>query len=73
MIPHPFIKGEHAEFFREDLGDLEEILTFYLNNDAAREAVAKSGHGHLKSYHSTTARMKYLLDWVRQYTGVVIG
>lgn len=61
-----FREGVEAEFFR-DYAELKEKITFYLNDRAAREAIAKKGHERiLRPDLSFDARAKAILSEYRQ-------
>ncbi len=62
-VPLNFVDGETAVFF-DDLGDLEEKLTYYLVRPDESAAVARAGHEHLKRHHTGAARARQLLGWI---------
>ena len=64
-IPHNFTDGRTAVFF-DDIVELEEKLTYYLNHPAMAAEIADAGHEHVKRYHTSTARAKQFLGHVER-------
>ena len=67
-IPQNFVDGQTAVFF-DDLQELEEKLTHYLDHPEAAEAIAAAGHQHWKTHHTTEARAEQLLRHIEQRCG----
>lgn len=62
-IPHDFVDGESAVFFR-DTAELEEKLEYYLDHPDEAAAIAARGYQHFLRHHTGSARARQLLGWV---------
>ena len=66
VIPNNFEHGRQAIFCQQDLGDLAELVRYYVSHAEEREAIAAAGHGHLLKYHTCERRAEYLLELCKQ-------
>lgn len=64
VIPDNFRDGKEIVFCRDDLSDLIDLCTYYLENDSEREIIAKNAFELARRHHSDEARAKYLLGKV---------
>ena len=64
-IPHNFRDGESAVFF-DDMKDLEEKLDHYLKHPEESARIAEAGYAHFKRFHTSSARARQALAWIRQ-------
>lgn len=62
LIPDEFEDRRHAVFCRPDLGDLAELVRYYLREEKERVAITSEGRAHLLKYHTCERRAKYFLD-----------
>jgi len=62
LIPNDFEDRRHAVFCRPDLGDLEELVRYYLREEKERAAITAEGRAHLLKYHTCERRAEYFLD-----------
>jgi hypothetical protein len=60
VIPHNFVDGKSAAFFR-DLPELEEKLDYYLAHRDEAVEIALAGHAHFKEHHTASARARQFL------------
>jgi hypothetical protein len=60
VIPHNFVDGKSAAFFR-DLPELEEKLDYYLAHRDEAAEIAAAGHAHFKEHHTASARARQFL------------
>lgn len=67
-VPHNFSDGQNAIFF-DDLQELEEKLTYYLEHPEAAAAIASAGHLHWKTFHTTEARARQMLHQIETQCG----
>lgn len=64
-IPHNFTDGQTAVFFN-DLADLHQKLTHFLDHPHEALAIAQAGHAHYLNHHTATARAQYLLNHLKK-------
>ena len=62
LIPNEFEDRRQAVFCRPDLGDMEELVRYYLREDKARETIVAEGRAHVLKYHTCERRAEYFLD-----------
>lgn len=67
LIPNDFVDRRHAVFCRPDLSDLEQLVRYYLREDAEREAIAAEGRAHLLKYHTCERQAEYFLNVCRSF------
>ena len=67
-IPHNFSDGQNAILF-DDIQELEEKLCYYLAHPQKAAAIATAGHLHWKTYHTTEARARQMLDHIETHCG----
>jgi len=60
MIPECLVE------VRGDFADLEEKVKYYLDNEKERDSLAQKAYEHIQEKHSTKARVKTLLDKIRE-------
>ncbi len=60
VVPYDFEDGVSAVFF-DDLKELEEKLTYYLQHREEAQQIAMAGHTHLCEHHTSTCRARYML------------
>src|SRR6266542_3913714 len=61
-VPDNFIDRREAVFMQDDLTDLVELLNYYCDHDAEREAIAAAGRAKFLRCHTTSARARYFLN-----------
>ncbi len=61
-VPDNFIDRKEAVFVQDDLTDLVELLNYYCDHDAEREAIAAAGRAKFLRCHTTSARARYFLN-----------
>jgi len=61
VIPDDFTDGENIVYCGDDLSDLQDKITYYLENDREREEIAANSYQHLATYHSDVARGNFIL------------
>lgn len=62
-MPHPFKNKIHCRYVREDEWPvIHHIIDNFLEHDEWRNAVAKAGRDHCRTYHSNKARASYMVD-----------
>lgn len=66
--PFPFRDGETAAFYTS-LEELKSKLSFYRDNEEARQRVARAGRAWVERYHSFEARGLFFLGMVRKHLG----
>ncbi len=66
-IPNNFENGKHLVWCSDGLEDLLEIIDYYLQRPAEREAIATAAKTHLEQYHLNTCRAQALLEIVQQF------
>ena len=52
--------------FEPDLSDFDELLFYYLRNDAVRERVLDAGYAHVLENHTWERRIEQFTDEVRE-------
>lgn len=57
---HPFIDGEHCNYFENDFG-LDHLIEEAFTRPKEREQIAAQGHAHAMRYHTIDARINYVL------------
>ena len=62
VIPNNFEHGRQAVFFRGSVGDLAELVRYYISHAEERDAIAREGYAHLLKYHTCERRAEYLLE-----------
>ena len=62
MMPNPFVDGEHLIYVSDCLDELVEKCDYYLKHEVKREAIAKKGFEHLRSFHTNRVRASKLLS-----------
>lgn len=67
-IPHPFEEGVHAVHFTTTQELLERVDYYTAHPDEAAR-VAAAGHEHLLAHHTSKARARQLLGWIRSLGG----
>lgn len=60
---HPFENDVHCRYFNT-LEQLDQQISWALENDFEREFIAKAGHDHCMEFHTATARMRYVINEV---------
>lgn len=66
VIPNDFEHGRHAVFCRRDLGDLAELVRYYLRHEEERQAIVREAYAHLLKYHTCDRRAEYFLELCRR-------
>ena len=62
-----FNPGVHYDtFIRDDMGDLDAKIRFYLDNESERERIRRAGFEHCGSVHTYSHRVRELLQAVGQ-------
>jgi len=61
-IPHPFEDMKHVVQFREHCVNLPGIIRDLMAHPEVAEGVAAAGKAHVREFHTTSARVQYLLD-----------
>jgi hypothetical protein len=66
-IPHAFEDGKHAILF-ETVSELRDKARYYLahREEAIAIAIAKAGHGHLREYHTGSARARQCIGQIQK-------
>lgn len=62
VIPDNFQDGKEVIFCKDDLSDLIDLCSYYLENEGRREAIAGKAFDLARSHHSDIARANYLLN-----------
>jgi hypothetical protein len=70
IIPNSFTNGENIIYCKDDLSDLLELCDYYLENEEAREKIAKNAFSHLKKYHSNEVRVKMLINTTKEFLNI---
>lgn len=69
--PYPFEDGKTAIFYSDDpLTQKEELTdkcTYYLKNDTERDKIAIAGMEHLRTYHTSEARVRQMLSVIKNF------
>ena len=66
ITPNPYVDGITCVRFREDLSDIGEKITYYLEHDDERKEIARLGHEHLLKYHTNEKRAQYFIDIIEK-------
>jgi len=62
-IPHPFKHKEHLIFYDPaNRTEFENLLEYYVSNEAEAESIGLRGYEHTAHHHMTTDRVSYILD-----------
>ncbi len=61
-----FEDGVHCVMFEPDLSDFDELLFYYLRNDAVRERVLDAAYAHVLENHTWERRVEQFTDEVRE-------
>lgn len=64
FIPDNFEDGKHVIWCSDSLDDLVDKIRYYLQNDSAREDIARNATIHLKKFHLNTHRAQFLFDTI---------
>lgn len=64
-IPHNFVDGVSAVLF-DDLPDLEEKVSYYLNHLDEVDRIAAAGFERLRKFHTASARARQVLGWIQE-------
>jgi spore maturation protein CgeB len=67
-IPHPFEEGIHAVHFTTTQELLDRVDYYAAHPDEAAR-IAAAGHAHLLAHHTSKARARQLLGWIRSLGG----
>lgn len=66
-MPYPLENGIHClSYYRDDCVDLEFQLDRLFNEPELRRSIAQAGKAHCRKYHTTKARVAYMLDVARK-------
>jgi spore maturation protein CgeB len=60
FMPYPFLEGQDYWEFK-DMDQLEFVVRYALDNPDQTADMAKSAHSHALQYHSSPARVIYML------------
>lgn len=64
--------GEHLIYYQDD-ADLLAQVTTYLNNEQARETIARKGYDAVVAHHTYIQRVKQLVAWIQEHTSFGIN
>ncbi len=64
VIPNNFRDGKEIVFCKDDLSDLVELSDYYLQNEKAREEIARAAHDWSLKYHTHRCRAETVLKTV---------
>lgn len=68
FMPNAPIDGEHWLKWSPQIPDtLYEKLNFALENTAIAKTIAFDGYNHARKHHSSEARMKYVVEKIKEY------
>lgn len=68
LMPNPPIEHDHWLQWSPSIPDsLYEMLDFALTNPAIAKTIAFDGYNHARQYHSSEARMKYVMEKIKEY------
>jgi hypothetical protein len=62
VIPNEFENRRHAVYCKADLSNLEDLVRYYLREEAERETIVNDGYAHLLKYHTCERRAEYFLE-----------
>ena len=62
IIPNDFTEGEEIIYCKDDLSDLQSLCDYYLKHDDARCSIALKAKRKAVTFHTDTARARYLLS-----------
>lgn len=68
QIPHNFENQKEIIFCKDDCSDLVELCDFYLQNEAAREQIARAGYEKARRFHTELARARYIQDTLKAHS-----
>jgi hypothetical protein len=68
VIEQPFVDGESIVYVQNDLSDLIDKCEYYLQNDSARERIARASFTHVMTHHRTTHRASKILEFIKNFT-----
>jgi len=60
-IERDFVRGQHLDTFR-NITELEERINYYLDNETAREAIAKQGHDLVHENYTYDSMVKNIIE-----------
>lgn len=61
-IPNDYLEGKEIVYCSDDLGDLEELCTYYLKQDVKRQAIIEKAYEKTMTHHTVECRAKYILE-----------
>ena len=62
-MPHSFKHKEYLIFFDPtNQTEFENLLEYYVRNEAKAESIGLRGYKHTLAYHMTTDRVSYILN-----------
>jgi len=61
VIPDDFTEGSEIIYCENDLSNLEDLCSYYLKNEKAREKIATKAYEKALKYHTDEVRAKYIL------------
>ena len=61
VIPNEFENRRHAVYCKADLSNMEDLVQYYLREEAERETIVNDGYAHLLKYHTCERRAEYFL------------
>jgi len=64
-----FIDGEHLVIYK-DLKDLKSKILYYLKHEDKRERIAQQGEEFVRKNHSCQVRVKEMMNFIKEKTGV---
>jgi hypothetical protein len=62
VIPNEFENRRHAVYCKADLSNLEDLVRYYLREEAERETIVNDGYAHLLKHHTCERRAEYFLE-----------
>ncbi len=62
VIPDNFIDRQEIVFCRDDLSDLLDLCSYYLEHESEREIIAKAGAVKARLKHSNISRARQIID-----------
>jgi hypothetical protein len=65
-IPNDFEDKKEAVFLKPDLSNLEELVTYYLNNEDERLNIAEAAYQKLLNHHITVKRAAYMMKIIHE-------
>ena len=62
-MPHSFKHKKHLIMYEPtNQTEFDNLLEYYVMNEAEAEAIGRSGYEHTLAHHMTTDRVSYILD-----------